>query len=86
MIDYVKREDVLQILSQRNASWNGYANVMLLPSEDVIERKKGMWVETSSRNGNYLINTCSCCGLGKIIKTNYCPNCGAEMKDAQNKI
>ena len=24
---------------------------------------------------------CSCCELGVIWKTNYCPNCGAKMRD-----
>lgn len=85
MADYIKREDVLRIFSQRNAPWDGYENVLLLPPEDVVERKEGKWVEESSQYGNYLIFTCSNCGLGKIIKTNYCPNCGADMRGGSNE-
>ena len=37
MAEYIKREDVLKILSEKNAPWNGYVKVKELPTEPVIE-------------------------------------------------
>lgn len=39
MSDYVKREDVLRILTERNAAWNAYTMVSILPTADVVERE-----------------------------------------------
>ena len=35
MAEYIKREDVLKILSEKNAPWNGYVKCKELPAEDV---------------------------------------------------
>ena len=37
MAEYIKREDVLKILSEKNAPWNGYVKCKELPAEPVIE-------------------------------------------------
>ncbi len=36
MTEYIKREDVLKILSGKNAPWDGYQKCKDLPAEDVI--------------------------------------------------
>lgn len=36
MTEYIKREDVLKILSGKNAPWNGYQKCKDLPAEDVV--------------------------------------------------
>ena len=37
MSDYLKREDVVRILSERNAAWNAYEMVVILPAADAVE-------------------------------------------------
>lgn len=37
MTEYIKREDVLRILSSKNAAWDAYQKVELLPATDVVE-------------------------------------------------
>ena len=48
------------------------------------ERKQGKWIQDGS-GGNqydaYYIYMCSCCKKRKAEpKTNFCPNCGADMR------
>lgn len=38
MAEYVNRDEVLEILSERTAPWNGYQKVRDMPSADVVER------------------------------------------------
>lgn len=53
-------------------------------SEDVVEVKYGEWLEVDDGidigSGKHL--ECSICGKWKKdrIKSNYCPNCGANMR------
>ena len=51
--------------------------MMMPPAEP--ERKTGHWIE------HYGDSKCSECGYElKIYDTNYCPNCGADMRGEQN--
>lgn len=61
------------------------------PAADVAEVKHGKWngwhgdkLVGIDDNGDdmyrhYHYNTCSECGRGNAIKSDYCPNCGAKM-------
>lgn len=48
-----------------------------------IERKKGQWISLDDFRGKY--NTCgykcSECGEHSEYEENYCPNCGADMRE-----
>ena len=45
------------------------------------EKKKGKWIEVY--NGNMF--ECSECNTALLFRTNYCPVCGADMKEVQNE-
>ena len=49
---------------------------------EVIEPKRGEWI--SLHNGKW---KCSECGIEVLIyaKGNFCPNCGAKMKGADDE-
>ncbi len=49
---------------------------------DIVDRPKGEWI---SRHNGYW--KCSECGLSFLFyaKGNFCPNCGAKMKGADNE-
>ena len=57
------------------------------PTADVVEVKHGEWFEVDDGidigSGKHL--ECSICGKWKKdrIKSNYCPNCGADMRGAK---
>lgn len=60
--------------------------IKALPAADVVERKKGKWIKSNIPNEKYV---CSECGgacwyydcKGKVAKSNFCPNCGADMRE-----
>ena len=56
-----------------------------LPAADVVEVRHGRW-EMVPYNGVYDIR-CSSCGYCPGIRfysSNYCPNCGALMREIEN--
>lgn len=65
--------------------WNdALASVGQLPSAEP-ERKRGKWIHRWSGCGSvWLEQRCSECGLTleeEPIDYNYCPNCGADMRE-----
>lgn len=63
------------ILNERSAFKFDVADA---PTADVVERKKGKW----KRKAEYLWQgyECSLCGYEIASRTNYCSNCGADMR------
>lgn len=49
-----------------------------LPLADVVERKRGKWIEAREYDPCYWI--CSECKRQVDIQENFCPNCGADMR------
>lgn len=79
MKTFVEKEQVLEILSSRNAAWDGYIRVKELPNADVRPVVHGEWENAGSD-----VWKCSRCGYGIMpwnAGVNYCPNCGADMKE-----
>lgn len=96
MSDYIKREDVISFLEKEyEGGWIPYNSKAILkeeiesiPTADVVERKKGKWAyervdfSVAVSPGAYVISspTCSVCGFHEFEATNFCPNCGADMR------
>lgn len=63
------------------------------PTADVVERKHGEWLETSESIGWEEVGCAECSVCGKTLvlgdytmddikfNYNYCPNCGADMRE-----
>ena len=105
MSEYIKREDAkLRIfeyglnhrdnISISSTCENLERQMNAVPSADVVERKTGEWgyrwkVHGDGRRPTELF-PCSECGYESTMVTNFCPNCGADMReenenDIQNK-
>lgn len=95
MVEYISREDVLDIASQYCPDDDGSCSkadvdpremldeIEALPSADVQPVKHGRWELTN----NPSFRKCSECGAwwGKEFTTNnyvnYCPRCGVNMRE-----
>ena len=79
------------------ARWIGYidedmilriqAGLKKLPSAQP-ERKTGRWIPHEDEDGEYYGDKCSECGEWYVMpygKTNFCPNCGANMRGEQDE-
>ena len=59
--------------------------VNFVPAADVVEVRHGRW-ETAPCNGVYDMR-CSACGFCpgiRFFSSNYCPDCGALMREIKN--
>ena len=63
---------------------NCIAEVVNAPT---IEPKSGEWIFVESKISDRKLKKCSVCGLGYVSlkPDNYCPNCGAQMKGADDE-
>lgn len=65
-----------------------------IPAADVRPVKRGKWINDhngkySSSGDNYFCSACkdpSLRAFGKPARTNYCPNCGADMRETKADV
>ena len=56
--------------------------IRMLNEAPIIEPKRGEWIRSSDIDIAWgsKVYTCSNCGHKRNSKTNFCPNCGADMR------
>ena len=71
--------------SQDQLHWL-YAIIEKQPTVDAVEVVHGRWGEYEVFKGAASLNgyPCSACGKRVSAKTNYCPNCGADMRERKD--
>lgn len=94
MSGYISKEDAMSAIAEvmdanytaeewhTDISTSLLATIFKMPSADVVERKRGEWElqvldDTPPWTVEYL---CNHCGEISELKTNFCPNCGADMR------
>ena len=113
MIEYIEKRDVIDELMDYASRWFAYdpynkivarifQDIELIikgiPSTDVIEPKRGKWVQGTERQTiigasegelrTIYALRCSYCNkeFGTLAKDyNFCPNCGADMRNSSEK-
>ena len=50
--------------------------------EALQKRPKGRWIRYKY---SHKLGECSLCGEIVAIRSNYCPNCGADMREIENE-
>lgn len=55
-----------------------------IPAADVVEVRKGRWANGAFGYGHYWCTACQKEVWSEEEKTNFCPNCGADMRE-ENK-
>lgn len=79
MAKYIKREEVIEITAETGAL-ETQTRVMGLPSIDIVhykaDRATGEWVDI----GGVIRYGCPFCHHAQKEKSNFCPNCGADMR------
>ena len=53
----------------------GYAD-----AKKIYERKHGEWIYSTNNESVCEEWTCNLCGIFSLENTNFCPNCGADMR------
>lgn len=87
MSELIDRQAAIDIVVFECGEWIGLAKeiskqLKQLPSAQP-ERKTGRWIPHEDEDGEHYGDKCSECGEWYVMpygKTNFCPNCGADMK------
>lgn len=93
--DLISRGDVLELLyrlKEDRGCPKNYGTLLTiisrtweLPTVDAVEVVHGEWI-TKCMEGSWTHYrySCSNCGSGFDSNSNYCPNCGADMRGKKN--
>ena len=78
---YTKKEQTLRVLGI-STEVKGIVDCLIdvindMPTEEAT--KHAHWME--KYDGYMILQACSICNARAIIKSNYCPNCGARMDE-----
>lgn len=83
MSDLIYREDAKDFV--RHAWAKGLDVIEYLdevPAADVRSVARGRWVD--HQQGRWVYAKCSICETVHVVKSNFCPNCGADMGGGVN--
>ena len=91
MSDYIKRTDAIDAVcgwGPNDLTEAIRADIETIPTADVRPVVRGKWSKELHPSVKYNQFRCSVCGKfsghdeeGWIWKPNYCPNCGADMRE-----
>ena len=92
MNDYVKRKDVINITAETGA-WETQNRVRELPAADVEPVKHGRRIDIYeyckmndyTPSGLAIYYWCSECMKEEKKTSDFCPNCGADMRNKEDK-
>lgn len=83
-MDYIEREKVWSALNAACVPYNRATAKAIesIPAADVRPVVRGKWID--HQEGRWIYAKCSECGTLHDVKSNFCPNCGADMRNADD--
>ena len=80
--DLIKRSDAIRVVRHSSMEFiDADTRQKLIEAIPTIEPKQGEWIPVD--NGHHV--RCSECGRCGFASDNYCGNCGAEMRGADDE-
>lgn len=87
--EYIERDALMKLLEvEERYGYLDASDINSIPAADVVEVKRGRWEPRMQDDGygEYLLYFCSECGAVSPNTTrNYCQNCGARMRGAEDE-
>ena len=87
MAEYIDREAALMKLMQDGCSAKNLQSISDMPAADVATVVHGRWI-SKNHHGYEWVFVCSNCdyidGYPFNDRSNYCPNCGAQMDEKED--
>lgn len=83
MTDYISREAVLELVEPDARPFLA-ERINAVPAADVRVVKRGKWIPKHHDDGDgieYALFHCSVCDDMMARPRNFCPNCGADMRE-----
>ena len=87
--DLIKREDAIRAIEELPNAYNGWSDaydkayiIGTLEEVPSADRPQGEWIDV---NGDGSLWRCDQCKDAACCKGNFCPNCGARMKGADDE-
>ena len=92
MAEYIEREALLEAISKIGGSplseWDTVVVVSLVanqPAADVAPVRRGHWIKRGYACGEAEFECSHCHEIEwRANETDYCPNCGADMREVPN--
>ena len=84
MDDYIKREALRDALYDADAiTMNGVKIINQFPAADVEPVAHGRWLCVDTDTEQFFL--CNRCKKKEYWESNYCPNCGADMRGTNDE-
>ena len=92
--DLIRRSDAIKAVENVSENYTKEGDREWHPHIDFItqalvqapsaDRPRGEWIEQHENGHGFWVGVCSQCGEENLVD-NYCPNCGAKMKGADDE-
>lgn len=86
--DCISRDEAIRIAEQGQIQGYEWQSKKLCTLPSVTPQpKRGKWIDTNdyvtTAYGSLDYYKCSCCGEDSLEEGDYCPNCGADMREVK---
>ena len=82
-MEYISREELMRTLKPFVIKKGVMENIKAIPNADVRENIHGEWIKDEKMSIVFDIYRCSRCSADGEPRYNFCPNCGAKMKNEE---
>ena len=89
MSRYIDADKLIELANNTKDKTIDANDIARFPAADVRENVRGEWIEVlrdTYGGGHFPYSKCSVCQSEQIMDSNFCPNCGAEMRKKEKKL